>query len=269
MGFGAAGPTGKFSLTERQVKCTVIEGGRSDRGEQVLWAQFGVSRLQHDRDQLVRLYEPFARSIAARVYQGRMDDSVPFEDYFQYARVGLIEAVDRYEYERGVPFSFFSSSRIRGAILNGIGKESELAAQIRFWRVQGRERIGSLTAEVIVDKIDTASLDDIAEVTVGLAVGALLEGVVESYESIESDRSSDPYAVNEFSQLLKTTKRLIEQLPSREKIVITNHYIKRMDFRQIALQMSLSKGRISQIHAQAILRLRGWLEDRPRVDRRL
>ena len=70
----------------------------------------------------------------------RRDNSVAFADYFQYACVGLVEAVDRFEPDRPVLFETFATYRIRGAVLNGLAKESELAAQRHY---SGRPDSGS------------------------------------------------------------------------------------------------------------------------------
>jgi RNA polymerase sigma factor for flagellar operon FliA len=242
------------------------EGGESS--ERALWNQFQSSRLHRDRKELVRMYEPFARSIAARMYGMRVDDSVAFEDYVQYGRVGLLEAVDRFDLAREVMFSAYAASRIRGAILNGIAKESELAAQNRFWRSRVRDRIDSLRTAA-APSADRASLAQIATITVGLALGVLLEDSPDSFEPADPNAQNNPYAANELSQLAATVRTLVHRLPEKERAVITGHYVNHLEFQHLAQELSLTKGRVSQLHAQALQRMRQWLEERPNLDHRL
>src|SRR5512139_2520958 len=87
------------------------------------WQEFSRDRSREQRDELIRRYAELARIAAAKLYRGRVDNSVAFADYLQYARVGLVEAIDAFDPGRLVPFEAFSSYRIRGAILNGLASE--------------------------------------------------------------------------------------------------------------------------------------------------
>jgi len=248
----------------------VFHQGNSDLIERRLWDEFHSSRKHRTREELLRLYEPFAKSIAARMYGSRIDDSVSFEDYLQYSRVGLLEAVDRYDSARGVAFSAYSSARIRGAILSGIAKESETAAQNSFWRGRHRDRMESLVTTVAPDA-DRASLSDIVTITMGLAMGAILDELEHEgfAEPVDPNPNNNPYLVNEIQQLGLAIKQLIVRLPDKERTVIAGHYIDSLEFQQIAEQLSITKGRVSQIHSQALLRLRQWLEQSPKLDRKI
>src|SRR5262245_25042659 len=116
----------------------------SDEAVRGLWERFTASREIALRGRLIARYLPLARSAAARFYRLRSDDSVPFEDYLQYARIGLVEAIGDYDPGREASFETYSSYRIRGAVLNGLGRESEVAAQRNFWRTRTQERADAL-----------------------------------------------------------------------------------------------------------------------------
>src|SRR5262245_61224008 len=118
----------------------------ADEPARALWERFVESRELHLRGRLIQRYLPLARSTAARFYRLRSDDSVQFEDYLQYARMGLVEAIDDYDPAREASFETYSSYRIRGAVLNGLGRESEIAAQRNFWRTRSQERADGLPA---------------------------------------------------------------------------------------------------------------------------
>jgi RNA polymerase sigma factor for flagellar operon FliA len=232
-----------------------------------LWDDFIRSRDVQLRSELIELYMPLARRMAARVYGYRGDESVTFSDYLQYARVGLIEAVDRFDANRGVPFESYSLRRIRGAILNGIGQESENAAQRRFWRTHTPERLQSLV-EHNGGNPQRASLNDLAQITVGIALGIVLDDA-ERELAADDTPGNNPYAAAELEQFSRRLRLLIEDLPPRERDIIKGHYFERVEFQDIAARLGVTKGRVSQLHAQALARLRDAAADRPRLNRRL
>src|SRR5262245_55939797 len=108
-----------------------VAGADSER-DRARWLEYARTRSTALRAELVERYLEHAKTIAAKHFQRRADNSVPFADYLQYARIGLVESVDHYDPGRAVPFEAFSSYRIKGAILNGLASESELAAQRAF-----------------------------------------------------------------------------------------------------------------------------------------
>jgi RNA polymerase sigma factor for flagellar operon FliA len=216
------------------------------------------------RDELVQRYMGLAKMTAARLYQRRVDNSVAFADYLQYARVGLVEAVDSFEPERSVPFEAFSSFRIKGAVLNGLASESELAAQRAFWARRARERFESIKQhEVQNDR--RASLEELVSLTVGLALSHVIEH--DDGEVIDETLAANPYAVTELVQLKRAVRSLLPALPQRERELIQRHYEEHVEFQQIAAEWGLTKGRVSQLHAQALKRLREMLGARPAMDR--
>ncbi len=230
------------------------------------WHDFTASRSALLRDELVARYLELAKIMAARLYRRRADNSVAFADYLQYARVGLVEAIDHYDPGRAVPFEAFSSYRIKGAILNGLESESEVAAQRAFWSRRARERFESLREhEVRGDR--RASLEELVSLTVGLALSHVIEH--DGGEIIDESLAANPYAVIELVQLRSAVRALLPSLPEREREIIRRHYDEHVEFREIAREWGLTKGRISQLHAQALQHLRQLLNARPRVDRKL
>jgi RNA polymerase sigma factor FliA len=226
-----------------------------EAGGDELWTQFVRSRDASAREQLITRYMPLARSVAARLFgmRARAESPVGFSDYLQYARLGLIEAVDRYDPDRGASFETFSSYRIRGAILNGLGKESELAAQRAYWRTHVQERVDSLKPSAFRE--GGAGLDDFVDLTLGLVVGVLLDLEVDEGPADTSVRAN-PYACAELAQLSGNVRKAVEQLPERERQLISRHYFGHCEFQTIATEMGVTKARVSQLHAQALARIR-------------
>lgn len=228
-----------------------------------LWATFGTARDPRARDALIAHYTPFARRIAGRLFGLRADDSVPFADYFQYARVGLVEAVDRYDPAREASFETFSTYRIRGAVLNGLGKESELAAQRAYWRTQVQERIDSLKPGAFVGGEGT--IEDFVDLAVGLAIGVLLDPEPDETPADPSVHAN-PYAGAELANLRRIVREAVELLPERERMLVVRHYFKQDEFQAIAGELGVTKGRVSQLHSVALSRIRKHLSAYSKLD---
>lgn len=218
------------------------------------------------REQLIIRYGGFARMIAAKLYGTRRDDTVPFNDYLQYAHVGLIEALDRFDASLGASFESYSSHRIRGSILNGLSRHTELRAQRVYWRDVLAERRESLQGSQAV-ATDT-TLEDFARLAMGLAIGLMLDDP-NAPERADDSVEANPYAGTELSQMRERVRALVEQLPARERDILRWHYYDQREFQEIAADLGVTKGRVSQLHARALERVKEALNVGPRIDRKV
>jgi RNA polymerase sigma factor for flagellar operon FliA len=216
------------------------------------WVRLIAQRDGSARERLIERHLPVAQKVAAVLYSSRVDDSVEFDDYLQYARIGLLEAIDRYDPARAVSFATFASHRVRGAILNGIDRSTELALQGAERRRLRRERLRSLKDEA------AASSDDgfvrMVDLTLSLAIGYLLEesGTLRPEPPAATN---EPYRSLEMKRLRDRIGLLVAALPERERAVIRHHYYEHKEFVAIAELLEVSRGRVAQLHARALKRL--------------
>lgn len=228
------------------------------------WQAFGSSRDRALRGALVQHYQQFARMLAAKSYARRSTADLEFDDYLQYAQIGLLEAIDRFDYGRGIKFETFAAMRINGAILNGIASASELQEQLAARRRMVAQRAGSLVEE----QQDVPAEDvfsQLAEVAIGLALGFMLEG--SGMMQLDEDQAYDnTYSRVELRQLRAHLHRAIGHLPERHRQVIFGHYIQGQPFDEIAVTLGVSKGRVSQLHADGLKRLKAGLGSRGNMD---
>lgn len=232
-----------------------------------LWSAYGASGDAGLREQLVSLYLPFARIMAAKLYAVRTHANVEFDDYLQYARVGLLESIERYDAGRGYKFETYAASRINGAILSGMAAYSEVHEQVAARRRVLQARVAAL-AEPERPLEATADLFGyLAELAVGLAVGFALEdsGMYQSAAQ-EAHYRDYTYAGVELKQLRERIKALLDGLPGKHRQVVSYHYLQQLPFHEIAELMQLTKGRIAQLHKQALLKLREALRATSELD---
>lgn len=243
-------------------------GAAADTGdaeEAALWLAWRVQADQGARSTLIERHMPLAKIIAAKLYGGRYHDDVEFDDYYQMATIGLIEAVDRYDPALGAKFRTFASLRVRGAVLNGLDRMSERHQQISARQRLRAERAASLAPEQTPDGSEQL-LHVLAEAGIGLALGMLLEG-----SSLMSDESAiaptpAPYAAVELDQLRKRVRALVDLLPEREQRIIKSHYLQHIPFEQIATTLGVTRGRVAQLHKQALNRMRDAARHVPSCD---
>lgn len=226
------------------------QGNTSDQ-ERRLWAEFVERREPETRNHLIERYLPLCRAIAASLFARRGGVAVEYMDYMQLATVGLIESIDRYDPRRGVSFEAFAAQRIRGSVLNALEGLSETYEQSGLRKRLRQDRLESLQRGWAAGKGDL--FGELADAAVGFALSYMLEGsgMVWSDETQNAYRQ-DFYHGAEVRQLRELLARLVDALPDQERRVIRYHYYQGLEFREIADLLGLTKGRISQIHRQAL-----------------
>lgn len=207
------------------------------------------------------------------LYAQRGSSRIEFDDYLQFARIGLLEAFDRYDPEGGAQFRTFASKRIRGAVLDGVEKFSDYQQQMAVRKRLVADRASSLAGnsaapETRVDSSDGKVPDvfsRLAEVGVGLAIGMMLEGTGMFQGGDPPAVQNSGYQAAELKQTMSQLSRVLAKIESaNERLVLRLHYQQGFTFEAIAREMGLTKGRVSQIHKSAIENMRmAWSLQKP------
>ena len=235
----------------------------SDEAE--LWYRHIHDNDGSARNELINRYMRIARSIAARLFALRPIDNLDFGDYMQHAVIGLIQSVDRFNPERNITFSTYASHRIRGAILNSLPKTNEYLAQGAYRKRVRQERLRSLDQGGAATQSGEKLFSEMVDVAIGLALGYMLEDSGMLQED-SADQKSDPYNSMAMNRLQEQLKMIVEVLPEKEKAIIKYHYFGYVNFEDIAELLGLSKGRVSQLHQQALQLIRQAFEELGRFD---
>lgn len=226
---------------------------------------FRESRDHGVREQLVSAYMGFARMMAAKVYARRTFTEMEFADYLQYANLGLIEAVDRFDPQRGVLFESFAAIRITGAVLTGLESASEIQRQIAARKRVVGLRVASLNQPAQELTGAEAVFARLAEIALGLAVGFALEES-NMYAQDEAEYADNTYAGLELKQLKGRVASALDSLAPGQRHVIQAHYLQHVPFDEVAAGMGLTRSRVSQIHREALEKLRGLLQRNSQID---
>lgn len=248
--------------------------------ELALWSRVRQHGDAQARDTLLEWHLPYAKVVAATYFARRINDEIEFGDYLQFARVGLLEAFERYDPDAGAQFRTFAARRMHGAILDGLAQMTEKQEQIAARRRVLAERLGSM-ADASADEdgrsvsapttaeppVPGGTLRYLAEIGMGLALGYMLEDTNMFDSGQPRATTGDPlYTALELRQRRQALRAMVKQLPAAERCVVQCHYQQGVPFEEIAQSMNLSKGRISQIHKKALNTLRTLMSSRNRCD---
>ena len=220
-----------------------------------LWQEFGKDSDSAVRERVVDAYLPFARILAGKRYAGRTYSELEFADYLQYALIGLLEAIDRFDPARGIKFETFAAPRIDGAILSGIQTLSEKQEQVKARQRIVADRVQSVKADPPNQDDPDAVFGYLAELAIGLAVGLALEDSG-MYQEEHQSYPDNSYHSIELKQLRTQIRALVDSLPHAERRVIMYHYLQQFAFEEIAKIMAVTRGRVSQLHRAALNRLK-------------
>jgi RNA polymerase sigma factor for flagellar operon FliA len=230
--------------------------------------------------ELVTRYLPLVRFVAEKVHR-RLPPGVDLEPLIQSGVVGLLEALKRYDPKRGVDFEVFARYRIQGEVMQCLRSLDWVSRSVRAWgrKIEAtRARLaGELVREPSAEELANAleiSLETFYRVDQQLNDATLLslEDLSTSSEH-EWERSNekqphssfiDPLSFVESKDMVEKLTSAVEELPHRERMVITLYYHEELTLREIGEILDLSEGRICQIFGQAVARLRLALGVKPR-----
>jgi len=227
-----------------------------------------------ERDRLILKHLPQVRLIARRIHD-RLPGNISLDDLVSTGVLGLISAVDRFDQSRGIQLSTYAEHKIKGAILDGLrrldwaprqdrrhAKQIDAAIAITEQRLQRSPTDEEVATELslTVDRYHQWQMK-----VRGLNLGRLewrASGDSENLDVlnwIASDQRDWPTALLERSELKRALADAISGIPGIEKTILSLYYHDEMTLRDIAKIIGLHESRISQVKAQAILRLRGCM----------
>jgi RNA polymerase sigma factor for flagellar operon FliA len=202
----------------------------------------------------------------------RLPASVQVDDLIQSGMIGLLEASNNFDHSKGASFETFAGIRIRGAMLDEIRRGDWTPRSVHKNSRMVSEAIKKLEADLgrdvtdieVAEKLDI-SLNDyhhiLSEVSTGKIIGIEDLGVGEdSLSNMEDVNNNDPYDNFEKIVFKKSLSACISTLPEREALVLSLYYDEELNLREIGQVLDVSESRVSQIHSQAMHRLKGRMQ---------
>jgi RNA polymerase sigma factor FliA len=216
---------------------------------------------------------PIVSFIARRVHE-RLPQHLPIEELYSAGVLGLLDAFGKFDPSKHVLFRTYAQYRIRGAILDSLRTLDWSPRELRRKARAVEQAIQTLTAQIHRNPTDTeiaqklniplAAYQQLLGELKGLEIGTLYsersdDSGEEELVYLPSRAEDDPLFRYLNAEMRERLTKAIEELPERERMVVTLYYYEETTMREIGLILGVHESRVSQIHASAVLHLRARL----------
>jgi RNA polymerase sigma factor for flagellar operon FliA len=197
------------------------------------------------REALIRAHTGLARSLALRL-AGRVPSCVDMDDLIGAGVLGLIDAVDRFDPSRAIPFEAYARTRIQGAILDSLRAEDHLSR---------RDRRRSREADRAEDKVRMKLGRELNAEEADLARRGVPRSLPYAQAFVQIEDADDGTLGEEESAFAQVAalqdharvRQLVARLPERERTILSLYYEEELTYREIGQVLGVTESRICQI----------------------
>lgn len=229
-----------------------------------------------DRDRLVQETLPLVGRVASAI-GSRLPSFVEMSDLTQAGVLGLLDAAEKFDRDKGVRFQTYAELRIRGAILDSLRTLDWVPRSLRrlrreLQRAESRleAKLGRAPSDEELASSMEISLAELRAARERVRRSEIASGNSESFDravALTIDSSSpDPQELLERREIEELLARTIDRLPERERLVLALYYHEELTMKEVGRVLGVNESRVSQIHSKAVETLRRRLrrELRPR-----
>lgn len=234
-----------------------------------IWDSYLQTRDIGLRNEIVLQYADLVKVIALRM-RGAYKNYAQLDDVVNQGIIALIDAVEKYEPERGIKFETFASIKIKGSIIDYIRSQDWIPRRLRrlsgeleavhgkLYAALGREPTHAEIAKEM--NLTTEQLDRVMEQTYNFNLLSYEEVVWQKMSSVGDSLSDDSVEDSPEGKLMEEELRselgrCIDKLNERERTVVSLYYYEKLKLKEIAEVLGVSESRVCQIHSAAIVKL--------------
>ena len=243
-----------------------------------VWHRYQFHGDMDARRELIEEYLPLTRYVASQMSQ-RLPPMVEFNDLVSYGTLGLLDAIEKYDLNKGVKFGTYAVNRIRGAILDELRSLDWVPRSVRTKARSVEQAVSKLTntlgriptdgeiaEELEVDHGDLADLmaDSVATRLVGLEdVGPEQDSEAQSaLDTLEDFLSDDPLASRIGSEVAETVAAVVSRLDRRQRTILALYCVEELTLSEIGDVLGVTESRVCQMHTRTVASLQEQLESR-------
>lgn len=230
---------------------------------------------QEQKDKLITEYAPLIKFIAQKIAV-RLPSNIELDDLISAGVIGLMDAIDKWDPTRDNKFKTYAEFRVRGAILDELRSQDWVPRSIRDKAklldktVQTLESdLGRTATEEEIAKAMNISMDEFHDLLNQVRPVSLLSiDEAQSFSNVdkksilnilEGTKLNNPYVQLNIKTVKDVVTQAIEELPERQRLVLSLYYYEDLNLKEIGKVLRVTESRVSQLHAQAVSRLRGKL----------
>ena len=242
-----------------------------------LWVEYKKNPTPALRNRLMEIYMPIVKHNAERI-RTRLPGNVEIDDLLQVGAIGLMDAINGFDIDRGVKFETFCSARVCGAILDGLRSMDWVPRQVRTNATKMKEKIREMEGVLGRMPLDTEIAEELnmpleevqriirdTQMTTLTSLDKRCDQANDSSRNIREidvlvdKRSEDPGQKLQNSELIRVVTKGLSQ---SERLIIILYYYENLTMREIGLTLNLSESRVSQMHTSIMRRLQDQLANR-------
>ncbi len=229
------------------------------------------------RDQLIMDYAPLIRFVAQRI-AARLPANIDINDLISAGVIGLMDAIEKYDPARDNKFKTYAEFRIRGAILDELRSQDwvprsvrDKAKQIERAYADLEQRLGRQVSDMELSEELGMSLEDYYELIAKVKAVTMLsiDELSGPYnndrrsllDTIENFNSKNPFAQLKNQNVRNVLMKHIDELPEKQRLVLSLYYYEDLNLKEIGQILDVTESRVSQLHTQAVIRLKAKLKD--------
>jgi RNA polymerase sigma factor for flagellar operon FliA len=253
----------------------------ADAAIKALWQEYKADHTEAARERLILNYSPLVKFVAGRVASG-LPQNVEQADLVSYGIFGLIDAIDKFDLERGFKFETYAISRIKGAIIDELRSIDWVPRSVRakarsieraYSKLEGEFRRTPDDKEIAAElEMTQQELDHTLSQISFTGLVALDEllggggghsdgGGSATVGDTVADGANDPVEAFEVDEMKRLLADMIMRMGDRERLVLTLYYYEGLTLAEIGQVLGVTESRICQIHTKAILQLRSRLAE--------
>jgi RNA polymerase sigma factor for flagellar operon FliA len=222
-----------------------------------------------DSSTVIERYGPMVRRVAAQLI-ARLPANVEMDDLVQAGMIGLFDALSRYQSDQGAQFETFAMQRVRGAMLDELRGADWLPRSVRrnhrgieaaIRRLEQRLH-RSPSEQEIAGELGLA-LEDYQAMLADSRSAQLvpLDDVDPEEGALAHEAAAGPLAMLRDDRFRAALVAQIDRLPERERLIMGMYYEQELNLKEIGAVLGVTESRVSQLHSQAVARLRAGLAD--------
>lgn len=233
-----------------------------------LWSDYAKQKTPDLREKLIIEYSGLVKVVAGKLSM-YLGSNVEYDDMVGYGVFGLIDAIDKFDYGKGIKFETYASLRIRGEILDQIRRMDWIPRTVRQKQKMLEaankaieERTGRIaTDEELADELgisieELIDMQNETKITNVISLDEYMDQGDSKVEPVETKDYLQPDKVVEKDELKKMVVEVLGTLTDKEKKVIMLYYYEDMTLKEIAAVMDVSESRVSQLHSKALVKMR-------------
>ncbi len=235
-----------------------------------LWKRYTQTKNIAIKQMLIEEYIGLVKVVAGRMYNF-YGSKIEYDDLVGFGVMGLIDSIERFDMNKNIKFETYAQIRIKGTIIDNIRKLDWIprslrkkSKEIQYGMSKLENELGRTPSNEELSQHLNMSLKELEETLADISnfnMTSLEDLLVNKGEyNIDDDKEKNiPEQIFEKKEIKEILSRIVDELPEKEKMVISLYYYEELTYKEIGYIMELSESRISQIHSKAILKIKNQL----------